>query len=305
MMAADIRTRRWVWGGVGSFVGYLLLRFGVDGSIVLADSIVLTPSAGLAIPLGVLFGLPAAVGIASGALVAALFYSAFSLWSVFEGASLFVLALASSLAWGVHVAPGGRTVTGVSGWSGFVSLAAIVSTGTAAFLAWGGEFLGLFPFYVTFPDALVQYVLATALVAPPLVFVLSRLRMRTNQNSHEEKPPNTTVAPSQTIRWAFALVPVLWGGVAMAGGIGFSIRERIDRLTFQEYGFEFLYHWFHPDVFGQGGRRIQVAFGALMLVGWLLTLASVHTPTATTGNHAHGSPSDESPSTQGEELEAQ
>lgn len=268
--------RLWALVGACSFVGYLLVRFLLDG-VVAVGSTPFTPSAGLAIPLGVFFGVPAAVGIAAGALVVGVARAGIPLWVLFEALSLFLLSLVSWRAWALYFDPaielssstlGQTTVTGPAGWIRFGSLTVLASVGAAAFLAWGGELLGLFPFYVTLPDVAARYVLATTVAGVPLAVVLSIVAGQTG--SEETKQPES--APSRTRRRAFVLIPVVWGLAGFAGGVGFSIRERLDVTTFEEFGVEFLYHWVHPDIFGQGARRVQVALGAVLLVAWLFTL---------------------------------
>ena len=291
------RGPEWLVAGFVSFAIYLVLRYTLDGSVILADFLIVTPSVGLAIPLGVLLGYPAAVGLLCGALAVALAHSVLSFWTLFEALSLFVLALVSSLAWGVHVGPDERAVGGLAAWLSFASLTLVVSTGAAAFLGWAGELLGLFPFYVTFPETLLRYVLATAVVAPPLVIAATRTR---TWAPHERMPNTEPSTPSKRNRWGFVLVPLVWALLAVTGSIGFSIRERFDRTTLQDLGFEFLYHWVHPDVFGQGGRRVQVVFGALMFTAWLATLTATRARTTTAGNDA-ANPAQENPSTHGEE----
>lgn len=267
---------QWVLAGASSFVGYLLFRFLFDG-VVAVGSTPLTPSAGLAVPLGIFFGVPAAVGIAAGALIAGIARTGLPLWTVFEALSLFLLAVVSWRGWMLYFEPdiersssalGQTAVTGPAGWIRFCSLTVLASVGSAAFLAWGGELLGLFPFYVTLPDIAARYVLATTVAGVPVAVFLSALASQTST----EVVSQSESAPSQTRRWAFVFLPLVWGVTGFAGGVGFSIRERIDVRTFEEFGVDFLYHWVHPEIFGQGGRRVQVALGAVLLAAWLFTL---------------------------------
>ncbi len=264
-ISASIRP--WILTATSICFGYLLVRFLLDG-VVAVGSTPLTPSAGLAIPLGIFFGIPAAAGIAAGALVVGIFHAGMPLWTLFEALSLFLLAVVSWRGWTLYFSSLDEQLTGLSGWVHFARLTVVGSVGAAAFLAWGGELLGLFPFYVTLPEYAARYLLATVVAGVPLAAVTSALIARTD--STEVAQPESELP--RTRRLAFAAIPFVWGVSGFVGGVFFSIRERIDVTTFEEFGVEFLYHGVNPDIFGQGARRIQVVLGAVFLVAWLFTL---------------------------------
>lgn len=255
-----IRTGRLLLVVVGSFVAFIALRVVLDGVLSLDGSLLLTPSAGLAVPLGILFGIPAAVGILAAALVAQAMQAGLTMFGVFESLSLFALAAVSALGWQSEIELPTGSALDVQGIPGFAIITAIGTVGAASILAWGGEILGLFPFYVLFVDTLLRYLVATAIVAP-FVAGLSLLSGRRGNLWSSEM--TATFGPG------FALIPAIWAIMALIGSIGFNIRERIPLVVFENMGIEFLYYLVHPDIFGRGGRRIQVVFGAVMLVAWM------------------------------------
>lgn len=252
--------------GLCSAGTYFLLRLMIDGQLVLGGYTVFRPSAGLAIPLGVLFGLPAAAGIGVGAVVAELLRTSLSVEGVLDAASLCLLASLSALAWEYSLAPyqTSRRFSRLDDWLGFAIVAAVVSVGVAAVHAWGRELFGLFPFFVTFADAALNYLLATLLVAPPFLFVLRHADLPAGMVPAHHRGDSPPISPRT--RRMLVLIPLVWAIVAVVGSVGFAIRESIPLVGFRQYNAEFLYHWVHPDVFGRGGRRAQVLFGALALV---------------------------------------
>lgn len=254
----------------GSFVSFIVLRLTLDGVVSLSGSVLVTPSAGLAVPFGAAFGLPAAVGLAVSALAVQTLQAGPTVLATVDALSLFSLAVVPAVAWEseIQLRTGTLTLTGVAG---FAVVTVVGTVGGASVLAWGGELVGQFPFYVTFLDALARYLVGTATIVPVFVVALSF----TGRPATLSSP-----AVSQRLGWTFVAVPFLWAGLALVGSVGFSIRERISRAAFETYGVEILYRLVHPDLFGRGGRRAQVVLGALMLVAWLLTFRRTRLPNA-------------------------
>jgi hypothetical protein len=249
----------------GCFCAFLALRLTLDG-VFSVFGVIVTPSVGLAVPLGAAFGLPAAVGVAAGAFVAQTYQVGVSLMALFGGLSVFVLAMVASLGWQSEVRIGSGTLLDVVGVAGLVVLTAIGAIGAAAVLAWGGELVGRFPFYVTVIDAVVRYLVATAIVGPPLYIGIWVASSR--------QPRLQSSMPTRSVGLGFVAVPFLWAAVGFVGSVGFNIRERLSRAAFEIRGIQPLYNLIHPDIFGQGGRRAQVVFGAVMIVLWAFTTRS-------------------------------
>ena len=228
----------------------------------------LMPSAGLAVPLGILFGHPAMFGVVLGAFVGDLMTSNLSVPSLLYTLSILLLAYLSYAFYkhgvgSVIVQRGGI----LSSVGRFVFIAVIVCIAAAAFLAWGYELTGISSFYVSFVTSFVEYLLATLLVATPIGFVAHRQQWFTYRVARDE-----SVATADVYRLLLVAIPPSWAVLGSVGSIGFQVRESIPMSTFRQREVEFLYHYIHPEIFGQGGRRAQVVFGALML---LLLLASV------------------------------
>ncbi len=241
----------------GCFSLFVALRLTIDGVISITASSILTPSIGLAIPLGAVFGFPAVIGLVSGMVVTQLAQVGFSLLVVFDVGAIFVLSAVPAAVWQSQVALWGERTVDIQGVTGLAVLALIASVGGASLFAWGGELLGLFPFYVAVVETSMRYVLATVLVAPAVLLLASLLQ----RNRSRPSPPTKFGV-------GFVLLPLLWALLAFVGSLGFNVRERISQFVFEQYGVELLYNVLHPDIFGQGGRRIQVLFGAVMLVAW-------------------------------------
>lgn len=250
-------------------VGFSLTHVLLDGVVVLGGT-VLAPSVGLAVPLGVTFGLPAAVGLALGVVVRDALRLVISLETAFAALSLFLLAAIPYLLWRYEVGPVSmwreRLAAGPRWWLEFALVATTAALGAAAFRAWGFEFLGSFPFYVSFLTTFLEYLLATVLVAPALIVAFRVGRVRDRLGTH---PDGDAVTPSRAttrFEWLAYLVPVAWVVGGLIGSVGFGIRERVSLQGFRDVNVGFLYDWIHPDVFGYGGRRAQVVFGAIMMI---------------------------------------
>jgi hypothetical protein len=66
--------------------------------------------------------------------------------------------------------------------------------------------------------------------------------------------------------WVLIIAPSFWALFGIVGSAGFAVREAIPRTSFERRGVEYLYDLVHPSIFGQGGRRAQVVFGALVIL---------------------------------------
>ena len=251
---------------LASSISYLAVSL-LDGAMVVGDFF-LVPSAGLAVPLGILFGHPAIFGVVLGVFVGDLLTSNLSIPSLLYTLSILLLAYLSYAFYrygvGSAIVPGGGILSSVGR---FVFTAVIVCIAAAAFLAWGYELTWISSFYVSFLTSFVEYLLATLLVATPIGIVARRRRWPTYRVARD-----ASVASAGVHRLLLVAIPPTWAVLGSVGSVGFQIRETIPLMTFRQLGVEFLYHYVNPEIFGQGGRRAQVVFGALML---LLLLASV------------------------------
>lgn len=244
-----------------SLVVYVIVSFS-DGIIAL-DAFVLVPSAGLAIPLGILFGIPATLGLVSGAIIKNTIRSNLSSPALLDVVSVFLLAYLpySLYKYGVgdSISPDRRTLMSVGR---FIYITLIACCGSAAFLAWTYELFEISPFYVTFLYSFVEYLLATSVIAPLIGLSASYRRVLT---SYIVSRSDSAVPPRTYRRLLVAVFP-FWAVLGIVGSVGFQIRESITLVSFRRRGIDVLYHYVHPDVFGQGGRRGQVIFGTIMLL---------------------------------------
>lgn len=254
---------------LGSSTGYLVVSHFLNGVPTVRGHLLVGTSAGLAIPLGVMFGLPAALGVGVGVLLDDVLRFAFSLNSVFNGLSHFIAASFAHVLWrhDVHPIPSpSKEGSGsVRFWVDFAVVALLASTSAAAFLAWGYEILGAFPFYTSFVAAFTNYLLATTILTPLLVYPAFRFGVSSNPKT-PRGTGGTEMSNYASVRSPAVVLPVLWAVFGVVGSIGFRMRERVPYRAFQLYDIGFVYEVIHPDVFGHGGRRAQVVFGALMLL---------------------------------------
>jgi hypothetical protein len=215
---------------------------------------------GVALLLGILFGFPAAAAVASGTLLSDALGATLGLETVVSAMSLFLFASLSALLheqmacvdpnWSNH-----RT------WVYLASAVGIATIVSSSFLAWSHELLGVSPFFTSFAVTVARYA-AVGIVVLPVVILLVKYRP-VPVISTDRYVPDTKVVVSQT---AVGLA-LSWPVLATVGSVGFRIRERITApFAFREIGIEWVYFVIHPDIFGYGGRRAQVVFGALMII---------------------------------------
>jgi len=83
---------------------------------------------------------------------------------------------------------------------------------------------------------------------------------------------NEVFEPSKFYQRLLITIPFLWALFGIIGSLGFVLRERMIRSNFASRGVEVLYDLIHPDIFGQGGRRVQVVWGTFMLLVLIVSL---------------------------------
>lgn len=256
-----------------SLVGYLLAHILVDGRLWV-EGIVLAPSSGLAIPLGVVFGLPAAVGLAVGVVVKDSLRLVLSVDTMIYSLWLFVMAAAAHLAWQYRFHPASSDLTQPSWWSGFAACGLTAITTGAAIFAWASELLGVRPFYLAFGTAFLTSLVGACLFTPLVVVPVARSRLAERLGAVQDSSPSL----SGRRRTLLTVGPFLWAVCGLVWSIGFQIRQRTPVVGFERLNLEALYYVIHPDVFGQGGRRLQVLGGAVMLT---LLIVGLGQPTHT------------------------
>lgn len=251
-------------------VAYSSVSLLLDNAL-LGRGIFLQLSDGLAFPLGILLGVPAALGIAVGAVLTDVIRDAVVAQTLVESVSLFVLAYGGRELWrrNPSISFSTLTLTTVSSWLQVAITGTLSSVVAASILAWGYEILGLFPFYVSFLSAVQSYLVTTLPLTALLVYTVTRTNLRRWFDvSHADRRPD---ADSRTF-WTITLVSGTWAILGVVGSIGFTTRQKIPREAFRRYNVEFLYEFVDPDVFGQAGRRVQILLGAVMLVAGLFAI---------------------------------
>lgn len=251
--------------------GYLLAHILLDGQLWVGG-VVLTLSSGLAVPLGVVFGAPAAVGLALGVVAKDSLRLVVSTGTLVSAFSLFLVSYVAAVYWRHGVGLEAADVRQPRWWIRFAVVVCVASTAGAAFLAWGRELLGTAPFYLAFGTAFTTFLTASLFFAPVVVFPVARSRLSERllggsqsthdpSNSTHESPPTT----QRRSRISLGAVPLLWAGCGLVWSVGFQLRQRVPLAGFERLNVVFLHDAIHPALFGQGGRWAQAVFGLLML----------------------------------------
>lgn len=264
---------------------YLLAHILLDGQLWVGG-VVLTLSSGLAVPFGVVFGMPAAVGLALGVVAKDSLRLVVSTGTLVSALSLFLVSSVAAVYWRHGVRPDAADVTQPRWWFRFGAVVGVASAAGAAFLAWGRELLGIAPFYLAFGRAFTTLLTASLFLTPVVVLPVARSRLsgrlvRRSQPTHDSPPsphdpsesahtpPNSAHGPRPTTqrssRIVLGAVSLLWAGCGLLWSVGFQLRQRTPLAGFERLDVVFLYDAIHPARFGQGGRWAQAVFGVVML----------------------------------------
>lgn len=260
---------------VGSVLGYVLLSESLNDLLVIDGVMIVGLSDGLAIPLGILFGPPAAIGLGVGVPVTDLANGALSVESALVGGAHVVVASLASGGWRRFprvLPPFMRSHRRLRVLTTFALVTVVASLIGASFLAWSHELFGTFPFYVTFTPTFIDYVVATAIVSPWIGYPLFRIERYVSSTSRRPARSLREDGPAKA-DWTIVGVSVVWALLGVVGSIGFDVRSRIPVRSFRRRGLVSVYEIVHPAVFGHDGRRAQVVFGTVMLL--LLVVAIV------------------------------
>lgn len=259
--------------------GYVILSLLLGQGSPTSGGFVVQLSDGLAFPVGVLFGLPGAIGMGIGVLALDTAQSTLGLQTIASSLSLFALAMLGRTFWRRS-----RTRQVTSTRSGILAgyasavFVVVVSCGLVAGLfAWLMELFGLFPFYVSFAGAVVSYTLATAVITP-VAFALVRWTGYAFKLAGDSPPSPTE--PNRRPLWVVAIATGFWVATSSLASLVFSIRHKVPLEAFERYDVVFAYEYVHPAIFGHGARRAQVLFGAVMLV---IVFALLRTEQSTEG----------------------
>lgn len=250
--------------GLGSAVAVALVSVASGGLVVLPWLPPLDPALGLAVPLALLFGAAAAPGVAAGTLLGAAIRSSLSWLTALDALAAFVLAYAAYRLWGVlpSVATGADPrLRSVAGWIEFGGVTAVAATTATAVLAWGALVAWGGFFHAIVLRELSIAILSTLAVGPAVIYPVGRY-LGDRARSYPDRVPLET--GSGGFRGA-VLVPLVWIVVGSLVSLALGLAQLIGVQTFVSHGFRDLVVLFDPAVVGDGGRRLLVVFGALML----------------------------------------
>lgn len=245
---------------IACFIG---IRLFLDGQIILSEYFVPRLSIGLAIPLGFLLGIPAVLGLVVGAAISELYITQ----QLGIGSTILAVFFLSIIpAMWVQMSSGKHLTSSITTlkFVQFIKIGLFTILFTGAIMAWWFEIIGYMPFYVSFPSLFTQFSIPT-IILTPLIFGVG---IYLTNHISEGKIINSKIRSDgiriQFFSWnGFFLIG--WICISYIGSIGFHIREHIPHSTFELYDVSILYTLVHPDIFGQGGRRAQVALGAFMI----------------------------------------
>lgn len=259
---------------VWSVCGYLLVRLSVDGWLF-AVGLPATASNALAVPLGMLFGLPAAAGLAVGVFVADGLRLAVSAATLIESCSVSLIAAVGHTLWQPVDRSRWLALREPRWWGGFALAGICGVTAGSAFVAWGFELAGLGSFYFVFASSWLALVVGTLVVTPPTLAVVA-WRRRTDRRDQSPGDRDHLLDGSSRARLAVGGLPFVWAGLGSLWSLGFQLRQRVPLFAFERLDLASLYYWSEPGLFGRGGRRLQVVVGAVMLTLLFVSLREVH-----------------------------
>jgi len=230
----------------------------------------ITYGTGLAIPLGVLFGGPAIIGVTLGVVLTDISISNISTYTFIFAFFIFLLAAGGRLAYryglGIGITPEEIPMKNLIRYT-YVTI--IVCMSASSIFAWGHELIGQFNFYYTFAYIFIGSTITTFVITPLVWIPVTQSRFLNVYTNHV----NEVFEPSKLYQRLLITIPFLWALFGIIGSLGFVLRERMIRSNFASRGVEVLYDLIHPDIFGQGGRRAQVVWGTFMLLLLIMTLS--------------------------------
>ena len=242
-----------------SIIGYPITRLFIDGLDVYGYIIVV--SGGLAILFGVLFGKSAIIGVTLGEVINQLIILNVTVHSVIHVIFIFVLSIGAYLTYlqGVGNSISSKPTT-VRASLRFILISLNTLIVGVAFYAWTCEIFGISNFHLTFLGIFTENVLAVLIISLLGGIIVGKTDFST------PKARSYTIESVDLWHWVLIIAPSFWALFGIVGSAGFTVRTGIPRTSFERRGVGYLYDLVHPSIFGQGGRRAQVALGALMLL---------------------------------------
>ncbi|WP_306054265.1 QueT transporter family protein [Natronococcus wangiae] len=236
---------------------YAALLIPFAGFVIIPGITAVRPGNVIPVIFGLTFGPAAAWGSAIGNLINDIFGGTFGPGSAFGFVGNFFFGMLGYKLWGnlgplsSGVEPDFRENVGRQ-FLEFVAVAVAASAACAAIIAWGLEVLGLFPFSVLGTVILLNNVIATVVLGPPLLYLtyprIKRMGLLYPDLLHDDDMPDAGPGRAQTAAFGLLTIAIVWVIVGIAISLGiqdvpFAVEQN--------------------EVFGQGGATVQIVLGAI------------------------------------------
>lgn len=255
-----------------------LVTVGV-GSVPVLGFVLVYPVVGLAVAAGALFGGVGAVVVAVGYLVGQAASGHVGVVALAFGVGHVTMGLVSAAVWNQRPLPDSlrRTVQLREFGSALAVTVGSAALAGGVVVAWGYEVFALAPFTLA-AGLVLSFGLSGALVAGPVLTVFGvasgRELLRVPVGGEARAPDGGTRPTLERL----VGIPLVWLVIGTAGSVGYRAIGSLlswDADAFAMRGLDFLLLLYNDDLFGVGGRRAQAAFGGMMFVLLVLSLASV------------------------------
>lgn len=221
MFNADRRTRA-IAGltAAGTTVVFAALSVLTGGFIVVPVLGSIDVAAGLAVPLGLYFGAPAAIGIAGGVVLSAAVDATLSWWTLFDAITYGVVGILAFRLWGTLPGrTGEQSPSFPAQWLEFVAVTGIVVTIAASTLAWGAVVAWASAFHTV---ALPEWALlfrSTFVVGLPVFIVVSAVAESPITGDRQR------LAMYSGAFWGGVVTPLVWFLIGITSSIVIDNRQ--------------------------------------------------------------------------------
>ncbi|WP_336325987.1 hypothetical protein [Halovenus sp. HT40] len=221
----DADRRRWVSAGltaVGTAVGFTVLSVLTGGFVVVPLLGPVDVAVGLAVPLGLWFGGPAAVGIGTGVALSAVVESTLSWWTLLDATVYGAVGVLTRRLWGTLPKVASSQPPGIRSpaqWLEFVAVTVIVTTIAASAFAWGAVVGWASPFHAVALPEWTLLLRSTLVIGPPVLLAGSAV----DQTIVFEDDQRLSIRSGAF--WGGIVVPILWFTLGIASSIGLGSRR--------------------------------------------------------------------------------
>lgn len=276
--AVDSPRRRHALAAAVTAILTAAATLAVGGMVVVPPVPPLVPAAGLAVPLALLTGPAAVIGVGLGVVLAAAGEGTLSWWTLLDAGSYALLAAVGWRLWGclptVATGEAPRLRSREQGQE-LAAVGAVAAATAAPTLAWG-TLVGWGGSFHAIAVAEFGIILASMVALGLPVLVLATVR---TEASLYEVPDRTPLAADSGGFRGAVLTPVLWLGLGSLLTLLLTLAQLVGADSFAARGLGSLAVLFDPALVGIGGRRVAIVLGAAALA----VLAATYAPTARTG----------------------